>query len=152
MICICHNIYIFRRICIFMKQIMYTWHEFQGDVHKILEHISKERWQIKQIYGIPKGGLPLAVCLANSLGVPLISDLSGVYIDEKRNVLICEDIIDSGKTISKIPHPLEYRIVSIFAKTDKTQIPSFYLRECKDDEWITFCWEPKNKKMVRDNE
>ena len=48
-----------------MKLILYTWEDFDRDVKKILRELNHNNWKIEGIYGVPKGGLPLAVKLAN---------------------------------------------------------------------------------------
>ena len=46
------------------KNIMkYTWKEFDEDVKKIVEWLKDKNFS--NIYGVPRGGLPLAVKLSN---------------------------------------------------------------------------------------
>ena len=134
-----------------MNKILYTWQDFDDDVDKILTHIKNEGWMIKQIYAIPKGGLVLGVVLANALGCELITRLEGKnqFYD---NVLIVDDIADSGKTLLSIPKIFLYRTITLFKKECTQFNPNFNCRECKKDEWIFFCWEPKDKEMKRDSE
>jgi hypoxanthine phosphoribosyltransferase len=55
------------------KQEYYTWQEFEKDVEIISQQIKKRGWGLKNIYGLPRGGLILAVCLSHRLDIPLLS-------------------------------------------------------------------------------
>ncbi len=134
-----------------MNKILYTWQDFDKDVDDILTHIKNEDWTIKQIYAIPRGGLVLGVVLSNALGCELITRIEGKgqYYD---NVLIVDDIADSGKTLLNIPKVFLFKTTTLFRKEGSQFVPNRVCRSCKKDEWIVFPWESKDKEMVRDNE
>ena len=69
----------------------YTWSEFD----KSVEHIAKECdfLDFSGIYGIPRGGLCLAVALSHRLKINLISE-------PKKNSLIVDDIYETGNTLN----------------------------------------------------
>ena len=133
-----------------MNKTPYTWQDFDKDVDDILTHIKNEGWTIKQIYAIPRGGLVLGVVLSNALGCELITKLEGKnqFYD---NVLVVDDIADSGKTLLSIPKIFLYRTITLFRKECTQFVPNKACRDCTKDQWISFPWEPKNKEMVRDN-
>ena len=133
-----------------MNKTFYTWQDFDKDVDDILTHIKNEGWTIKQIYAIPRGGLVLGVVLANALGCELITRIEGKgqYYD---NVLIVDDIADSGKTLLSIPKVFLYKSVTLFRKEGSQFVPNKVCRDCTRDQWIVYPWEPADKKMERDN-
>lgn len=119
-----------------------SWSDFENDIPIILEEVSKKTvWRtFWGIYGVPKGGLPLAVKLSNKLGIPLLL----APID---NCLIVDDIYDSGITI-----------VPLYKKFSKTCMFIVWFvdilksQECKDkgitairvkqeNDWLVFPWE-----------
>lgn len=134
-----------------MNKVFYTWEEFNEDVEKILQFIKNKKWGITQVYAIPKGGLPLGVSLANHLGCELITNISqrSKFYD---NVLIVDDISDSGKTFLDIPKVYVFKTVTIYNKEGTQFKPNFNCRECKKDDWIVYPWEPKEKETKRDND
>ena len=72
--------------------INFTWEEFDKSV-ELISYKSKE-WDLSGIYGIPRGGLCLAVALSHKLNLELLKE-------PKNNILIVDDIYDSGKTLQR---------------------------------------------------
>ena len=136
-----------------VKKLFYTWENFENDIDKILVMIKKLKIKPKVIYGIPKGGLPLAVKLANVLQLPLALNLFSAIsqVKNKKEVLIVDDIADSGNTLLQIPFVRNYNVLCLFVRY-KTKIrPNMFVTELFNDKWIVFCWEDtKNIKEERD--
>ena len=65
-----------------------------------------------------------------------------------KNVLICEDIVDSGKSLTEIISRIEenmlmggkFKTLAIFRKLDSDFTPDHYL-QLQDNRWIIFPWE-----------
>lgn len=118
----------------------YTWHEFDADCAKIVKHIKKEKWPIKYVYGPPRGGLCPAVKISHLLGAKYIQEIN--LIDAKHNILIVDDISDTGKTLNKLlKHRFNYYIVTLFLKPQTKFIPDFYCNIERDDVWVEYPWE-----------
>jgi hypoxanthine phosphoribosyltransferase len=135
------------------KKVMYTWKEFDKDVIRIKEYLKRKKYHIYGVYGIPKGGLPLAVTLANHLNLDLILDLNNFYTLSSFNehkLLIVDDISDKGDTMLKLPVSADLIKITLFKKEGSKFIPEFYCRDCKKNDWIVFCWESLEKKAKRD--
>ena len=95
------------------------------------------------IYGLPRGGLPIAVHLSHYLKVPVILDL-----DQYQGglLLVVDDIVDSGSTFSKLieiafEKKIEYKTASLLYKPCSSYIPDYFVSEVPSILWIVFPWE-----------
>ena len=50
----------------------YKWRQFEKDTKKIVKRIEKAGLNFKGVYGIPRGGLPLATKLSHLLDIQLV--------------------------------------------------------------------------------
>jgi len=116
----------------------YTWQEFDEDVKEIIEILPKlKKGEIKNVYGIPRGGIVPAVKLSNLLNIPVI--LNKGQITE--NTLVVDDICDSGKTLNRFRKEKKGGLfITLFWKRGSITNADFSLREKKKD-WIVFPWE-----------
>ncbi|GAH16071.1 unnamed protein product [marine sediment metagenome] len=130
-----------------MNKTLYTWQDFDNDVQSILTHIKTEGWTIKQIYAIPRGSLALGLVLSNALGCELITKLEGKnqFYD---NVLVVDDIVNSGKTLLSIPKIFLYNTVTLFRKEGSQFVPNKACRVSKKDDQVVFPWEPEDNGVV----
>lgn len=134
-----------------MKKIIYTWQDFEDDVKTIIDSLKTRDWVIKEIIAIPKGGLLLGARLANTLKVPLRTDIRDGSLNNHENILVVDDIADSGRTFMDIPKIYTYKTLTLVKKKTSQFVPNLSIRACDEDEWIVFTpWEPENKTMVRD--
>lgn len=112
-----------------------SWGEYQSMVEHLAKRIQPtiEDGKIDSLYGIPRGGLVVAVSLSHQLQIPLRDS-----IDDK--TLVVDDIVDSGATLDLMlaKFPFEY-MASLFYKDKK---PQFYVAK-KVEDWIMFPWEIK---------
>jgi hypoxanthine phosphoribosyltransferase len=126
-----------------MNKIFYTWEEIENAVNYITNQIKEEGYQIDVIYGIPRGGLIVAVLLSHKLDKPLILD--PLTAKDKR-ILITDDISDTGETFLKLfdkldPREMAYRPITatIHFKPGSRFVPDIYVEETTD--WIVYKWE-----------
>ena len=90
--------------------------------------------------------------LSNKLDVPLSIDKLHI----KKNTLIVDDLVDSGKTMFKVLYIIKRlnvwkgKTITLYRKDCTKFNPDFYCNKCKEDEWISYPWEYKNSKMKRD--
>ena len=108
----------------------FTWEEFD----KSVEHIANKCrfFEISGIYGIPRGGLCLAVALSHKLKINLISE-------PIKNSLIVDDVYETGITLSTFKNIEGVRFFVLFSKIKPTWWNSVHLSE--KSEWIVFPWE-----------
>ena len=84
------------------------------------------------VYGIPRGGLCVAVKLSHLLNIPLL-DLP------QDGCLIVDDIYDSGKTLEKYKNYKNASYFVLISKQDPTYFSSFITTKSKG--WVIFPWE-----------
>ena len=108
----------------------FTWNDFD----KSVEHIfSKCKYlEFSGIYGVPRGGLCLAVALSHKLKINLISE-------PIKNSLIVDDIYETGFTLNTYKEIEGAMFFVLFSKTKPTWWNSVYTSEKK--QWIVFPWE-----------
>ena len=108
----------------------FTWNEFD----KSVEHIANKCKLLKfsGIYGVPRGGLCLAVALSHKLNINLISE-------PKKNSLIVDDIYETGITLNTFKNIDGAMFYVLFSKIKPTWWNTLHMS--KKSEWIVFPWE-----------
>ena len=127
----------------------YTWKLFERDVKLIVAQIRAiETYRDKRfnkVYGIPRGGLVLAVRLSHALEIPLELDYSHIEpeladpLRYGRKTLIVDDIADTGNTLKPFKDQ-GFFVVTIFKHPESVIEPDAWIRE-KGKKWIVFPWE-----------
>ena len=108
----------------------FTWSEFD----KSVEHIANEckLLEFSGIYGVPRGGLCLAVALSHKLKLNLISE-------PMKNSLIVDDIYETGITLKTFKNIEGAKFFVLFSKDKPTWWNSVHISE--KSKWIVFPWE-----------
>jgi xanthine phosphoribosyltransferase len=124
------------------KIINMSWYNFDFAVSYLASEISQSGEKFNCIYGVPRGGLVLGVCLSHKLNIPLYFD----WHESSIKTLIVDDTSDTGKTLSYIHDCFpETKISTIYYNKKSKVKPDFYVWEQKPEEWINFPWEKKIK-------
>ena len=114
---------------------IYTLEEFDHDMKKLSGMVrASDAWRhIQNLYGVPRGGLAIALWMSHLLDKPIIINRNQIG----PLPLVVDDISDKGFTLSEIrPH----MSLTIFYNPESSFEPMFWLHE-KKDEWIQFPWE-----------
>ena len=108
----------------------FTWEEFD----KSVEYIAKKCnfLEFSGIYGIPRGGLCLAVALSHKLKLKLISK-------PIKNSLIVDDVYETGITLNSFKDIEGAKFFVLFSKNKPTWWDSVHISDKSD--WIVFPWE-----------
>ena len=108
----------------------FTWCEFD----KSVEHIYNRCKFIdfSGIYGVPRGGLCLAVALSHKLKINLISK-------PIKNSLIVDDIYETGITLNNFKNIEGAMFFVLFSKIKPIWWNTVHISE--KSEWIVFPWE-----------
>jgi len=115
------------------KQKIYLNYEDYGiAIENLINKIKKSRYKFEDIYGIPRGGLPIAVELSHKLNLPLV-------FYPTKNTLVVDDISDEGNTLKDIKNK---KIATLYTTPWTKTKPDFYvLEKVKKSSWIVFPWE-----------
>ncbi len=108
----------------------FTWDEFDKSVEYIA---NKCRFlDFSGIYGIPRGGLCLAVALSHKLKINLISE-------PIKNSLIVDDVYETGITLNTLKDVEGAMYFVLFSKIEPSWWNSVFVSS--KSEWIVFPWE-----------
>ena len=119
----------------------FSWCEFDKSVEYIANKC--KIFEFSGIYGIPRGGLCLAVALSHKLKINLISE-------PIKNSLIVDDIYETGITLKTLKHIEGAMFFVLFSKVSPTWWNSVHISE--KSEWIVFPWEsPLNLQSDRND-
>ncbi len=110
----------------------FTWEEFDKSVEYIANKC--KYLEFSGIYGIPRGGLCLAVALSHKLNVKLISE-------PINNALIVDDVYETGFSLNPLRKIEGAMFFVLFSKKEPTWWNAVNLSQKK--EWIVFPWENK---------
>ncbi|MDC3041387.1 phosphoribosyltransferase [Prochlorococcus sp. AH-736-B08] len=112
----------------------FTWSEFDKSVEYIAKECKYE--EFSGIYGVPRGGLCLAVALSHKLKINLISE-------PQKDSLIVDDIYETGLTLNRFRDIEGVKIFVLFSKIK----PKWWntVKIAKKKEWIVFPWENNNE-------
>ena len=110
--------------------IYFTWDEFDNSV----EHIANKCkfLNFSGIYGVPRGGLCLAVALSHKLKLNLISE-------PIKNSLIVDDVYETGITLNTFKDIEGTMFFVLFSKIKPIWWNTVHISEKR--EWIVFPWE-----------
>ena len=108
----------------------FTWSEFDKSVEYIANKC--KLLDFSGVYGIPRGGLCLAVALSHKLKINLISE-------PIKNSLIVDDVYETGITLNTFRNIEGAKFFVLFSKNKPTWWNSVHTS--KKSEWIVFPWE-----------
>ena len=108
----------------------FSWSEFDKSVEYIANKC--ELLEFSGIYGVPRGGLCLAVALSHKLKINLISE-------PKKNSLIVDDIYETGITLNSFKNIEGATFFVLFSKLQPTWWNTVKMSEKRD--WVVFPWE-----------
>ena len=108
----------------------FTWSDFDESVEYIANKC--KFLEFSGIYGVPRGGLCLAVALSHKLKVNLISK-------PIKNSLIVDDVYETGITLKSFKDIEGAMFFVLFSKIKPTWWNTVNISKKK--EWIVFPWE-----------
>ncbi len=109
---------------------IFTWSEFDKSVVRIANKCRFKKFS--GIYGVPRGGLCLAVALSHKLNIKLISE-------PIKNSLIVDDVYETGLTLTTFKDIEGAMFFVLFSKIRPTWWNTVFVS--KKSQWIVFPWE-----------
>ena len=119
----------------------FTWSEFDKSVDYIANQCKFLKFS--GIYGVPRGGLCLAVALSHKLDTKLVEKPS-------KNSLIVDDIFETGITLSNFKHIEGANFYVLVSKKKPIWWNTVNISYKK--EWIVFPWESKKNELKYEKE
>ena len=119
----------------------FSWSEFDKSVDYIANRCKKLK--LSGIYGVPRGGLCLAVALSHKLNVKLIEK-------PLKNSLIVDDIYETGFTLSNFKNIEGVNFFVLVSKKKPNWWNTVNLYHKK--EWIVFPWENIENELNEEKE
>jgi len=135
-----------------------SWNDFKDAIIANKDYIKKNIIKDnKYVYGLPRGGLPLAVLISHIFGLKLLTQFSK---EDLKHTVLVDDIYDSGNTIQRfintnLVHPTVTLIFGISKSTTEEMVGRSIPKTCEANiftilpihttgEWILFPWEVKD--------
>tara|TARA_B100000424_G_C22746058_1_gene403462 strand:- start:225 stop:620 length:396 start_codon:yes stop_codon:yes gene_type:complete len=115
-------------------QRFFTWTEFDNSVEDIAGKCKCKN--LSGIYGIPRGGLCLAVALSHKLNLKILDN-------PLKDSLIVDDVYETGLTLESYKHIEGACFFVLFSKKEPIWWNTVYLSQKM--EWIIFPWENRQK-------
>lgn len=148
------------------NKIIYSWDDFDSDIKLIHNQLINSNWIPDYIVGVKRGGLVPAIKLSHLIDKPMImmscqlrdntdKEVRLYEVEEipnDKNILIVDDICDSGITMSRIMiqffsnlfAPNNIKTCSLWFNSNQKFIVDYYSREidrATDNRWVVFPWE-----------
>ena len=165
-----------------MNKIYYTWSDVEHHTQEILRQIHADAWRPDYVVGLTRGGLVPANLISQYLGCRMetlkvslrddtecesnlwmAEDAFGHEMEQPKNILIVDDINDTGATLNYIRgdwpsgcFPDNPRWTEVWGsnvrvavlvdnESSKSEIPVSYsavdINKAEQDSWIVFPWE-----------
>ena len=165
-----------------MNKIYYTWSDVEHHTQEILRQIHVDAWRPDYVVGLTRGGLVPANLISQYLGCRMetlkvslrddtecesnlwmAEDAFGHEMEQPKNILIVDDINDTGATLNYIREdwpsgcfPDNPRWTEVWGsnvrvavlvdnESSKSEIPVSYsavdINKAEQDSWIVFPWE-----------
>ena len=118
------------------SKIILTPQEFHDKILKLAEMIPKNKYTY--VYGIPRGGLIIAVYLSHYLNLYILKDLKEVYLDSQPIILIADDVADTGETLKWFEG---FDRATIYYKPRSIVKPTYFVEKCLNSDWIVYPYE-----------
>jgi uncharacterized protein len=128
-----------------MQKKIITYMEYGLLLDQLIEKLKPIKFDY--VFGIPRGGLPIAVHVSHYTNTTILDhELVPWDFYQDKNVLIVDDIIDTGKTIKTLKQMFELHmnivaVASLFKRPDVVGASTDIWIE-ETPEWIIFPWEP----------
>jgi len=127
----------------------YSWFYIDSLIEKLLRRMSGESHRFESIVAVPRGGLIPGTILSHRLQKPLFClDWYANYpMDFCGDVLVIEDVVDTGKAIAKTRHlvrTVDGCRIWYAALIRKLWAPPIDFWGQQEDAWVEFPWEKAN--------
>tara|TARA_R100000008_G_C3586229_1_gene172545 strand:+ start:1011 stop:1442 length:432 start_codon:yes stop_codon:yes gene_type:complete len=138
------------------KTVNIKWNGLEVYVNELCDMITKDcrdrgstpKETFEGIYGIPRGGLIIAVMMSHKLDIKYIDRLNEMY---GKKFLVVDDIADTGHTLRSMKAEVfdHAQFATIHYHKDSVVEPDYWVKQ-KDNDWIIYPWENLDSKHIQD--
>ena len=130
------------------KKVYISWEGYDSYIDSITNWVKTSDLNLGAVYGLPRGGLPIAVSLSHRLHLPLLMDYYDRKIVTDKKILVVDDIADKGHTLKDFEN--KHNIICTFHYHEQSIIEPDYWIHKKDDDWIVYPWELNDSDEIQD--
>ena len=130
------------------KKVYISWEGYDSYIDSITNWVRRSDLNLGAVYGLPRGGLPIAVSLSHKLHLPLLMDYYDRKIVTDKKILVVDDIADTGHTFKDFEN--KHNIICTFHYHEQSIIEPDYWIHKKDDDWIVYPWELNDSDEIQD--
>ncbi|MFH1769078.1 MAG: hypothetical protein ABH833_00230 [Parcubacteria group bacterium] len=120
-----------------MQKTYYSWEQFDKDCERLASWA--RHFDFANVYGIPRGGLMIAVRLSHLLDIPLITDENDI---DSHDTLVLDNMAFTDSKVHDMEERLGDLIIATLIWSDDSPEPDYYCR--KKDGHIVFPWERRS--------
>jgi hypoxanthine phosphoribosyltransferase len=122
-----------------------TYKQVVGDAELLAFKIVDKKEKYKAVHPIPSGGIAIGTIISQMLDLPMISVEEYKQYKNKKEVLVVDDLVDSGKTL------LRYKEsdCAVLYKKPHSPKPTYHLKDIGSN-WVIFPHE-KDKDGILDH-
>jgi hypoxanthine phosphoribosyltransferase len=131
-----------------VEKVFLSWGDIQAAVEILASRITNSDIKIEAIGGLPRGGLIPAVMLSHKMSIPFVSQVNIAKVPG--NILIVDDICDSGETLKQFKFEENVYTATIHHKRSAVVEPNFFYQLAYENQWIVYPWENKDSDTVAD--
>ena len=127
-----------------------SWEQYQEAIDGMVRHYEEhyKNSECGAIYGLHRGGLPIAVSLSDRLNLPLLMNYYDRKVVTDKKILVVDDIADTGHTLNDFDNDHNV-IFTIHYHDDSITTPHFCMWD-KYDKWIVYPWEREDSETLQD--
>ena len=108
-----------------------TWAQFDQAVQLLASRFAKSA--VTGVYGVPRGGLCLAVALSHAMDRPMLSS-------PEQSALIVDDVYETGRTLKALKAQVPQASFAVWVSKGCTDWWTAAV-VAESSEWVVFPWE-----------
>ena len=108
-----------------------TWAQFDQAVQLLASRFAKSA--VTGVYGVPRGGLCLAVALSHAINRPMLSS-------PEQSALIVDDVYETGRTLKALKAQVPQASFAVWVSKGCTDWWTAAV-VAESSEWVVFPWE-----------
>ena len=110
-------------------------------------NIKNTNKDFKGVYGIPRGGVILAVMLSHKLNLPYVENPFDCEFDD---FVVIDDIADTGETLKFYEETFKKSYIVTVHEHEQSIVKPDYSVIDKGDKWIVYPWETEDSEEIQD--